>query len=168
MKSKTNYNSLILEALGQKPIAFNPLLAQIGGSVAAGLLLSQLLYWHGKGYRGLLYKTIPQLRAETGLTRSEQNRGIKAWKNLGVLEVDLHGLPRKRYFSINASTLCKLLERATNTRGVVNSTGQCARFDTLDGWIEHAITESTSKKTYRDPSRQEGGRATAPKDYEEL
>lgn len=43
-----NYNTKLLEVLSIKPIAFNPLLAKVTGSVKAGLLLSQLLYWWKK------------------------------------------------------------------------------------------------------------------------
>ena len=72
--SKNETQKLIMNILGTKPIAFNADLAHALGSVNAGLLLSQLLFWDGKGDDPeWTYKTIKMIEGETGLSRREQN-----------------------------------------------------------------------------------------------
>lgn len=114
-----NVNSLILKMISVKPIAFNPELARIAGSATAGLFLSQLLYWWNKGSRkDCIYKTIKDFEYETCLTRSEQNRAIKIWTDLGVLKVKNEGLPRKRHFYIDTEKLIEMLEKRAEERGL--------------------------------------------------
>lgn len=110
-KSKRkNVNSLIISLLGQRAIAFNPVLGRISGSATAGLFLSQLLYWQGKGRKKeYVYKTIKEFKEETCLTRSEQERAIRNWNKLGVLEVRKKGIPPTRHFKINVEKLIELL-----------------------------------------------------------
>jgi len=112
MKKEKSYNKVILEVLGTKPIAFNPVLAKLAKSTTAGLFMSQLLYWWDKGKEeGWIFKTIEEINRETYLNRSEQDRAIKAWKSLGILEVKLIGLPAKRHFKINIETLIARLSK---------------------------------------------------------
>ncbi len=110
LKAFKNVNSFLLHVLSQRPVAFNPELGRLAGSAIAGLFLSQLLYWLGKGHKkGYVYKTINEFQEETCLTRSEQDRAIKIWKELRVLNVKLKGVPPKRYFSVNIGVLVRLL-----------------------------------------------------------
>lgn len=154
-KGINNYNSLLIEALSEKPIAFNPMLAKIAGSALAGLFLSQMLYWRGKGINRIwIYKTIADLRSETAMTRSEQNRAIRIWRGLGILEVQLWGLPRRRHFKINIKNLTDLIKCTTGI-GVHINTSQFAKSSKQVGQHRQNKTESTTKKTYRDFSLQE-------------
>jgi hypothetical protein len=89
---------------------FNSALGKIAKSATAGLFMSQLLYWWGKGSNEKwIYKTIREMQEETCLTRSEQDRAIKIWKKLEILKVERGGMPRKRYFQINIDGLTDLL-----------------------------------------------------------
>ncbi len=111
MKREKSYNKVILEVLGTRPIAFNPILAKLTKSANAGLFMSQLLYWWNKGNKeGWVYKTIKDFQEETCLIRNEQDRAIKRWKELGVLEVERKGDPAVRHFKINIDKLVKLLK----------------------------------------------------------
>lgn len=84
--------------------------------VKAGLLLSQLLFWHGKGAKKpWTYKTIEELRLETGLSRTEQQTAIKALVRLGILELTLKGVPAKRHFKIDIGKLHELLPSLKKT-----------------------------------------------------
>lgn len=133
-----NHNSIIIEMLGEKPVAFNPALARLGKSATAGLFLSQLLFWWNKGVsKDSIYKTVKEMEVETLLTRREQERAIRIWKEYKVLEVQLRGLPRKRHFKINISLLTNLL---TNQYGVD---------DKLDSQFAPSITESTQRKNQK-------------------
>ncbi|MFZ5982482.1 MAG: hypothetical protein ACOYS2_02855 [Patescibacteria group bacterium] len=109
--SEKNTNSLLIAKYNEKPVLFNPGLGRISKSATAGLFLSQLLYWHKKGWnKEWVYKTIKEIKGETCLTRSEQSRAIKIWGELGVLEVKLRSIPRRRFFKINLEKLNELLK----------------------------------------------------------
>ncbi|MHB8860396.1 MAG: hypothetical protein ACYC48_01525 [Minisyncoccota bacterium] len=143
MARKQNKNSELLAILGEKPIAFNASLAQVVGSATSGLFMSQMLYWCGKGRdKEWVYKTIREFEEETCLTRSEQVRAIRSWKKLGVLEVELRGLPRKRHFRIDEARLTDLV-----CKHLAEKRRQYAENDKLVCRKPHAITESTHENT---------------------
>lgn len=75
--------------------------------VNEGIILSQLLYWRGKGHRrdNSFYKTHDELYKETGLTRDKQDRAIKKLKAYGFLETKNKGVPQKRHFYIDVEAL---------------------------------------------------------------
>lgn len=111
-KVTRNYNSIIIDLLGVKPVAFNPMLGRIAGSATAGLFMSQLLFWWCKGTNpNWIYKTIEEMKNETCLTRSEQEVAIKKWKRLAVLKTKRAGIPAKRNFNIDLDKLVTLLKQ---------------------------------------------------------
>mgnify|MGYP000891947471 CR=1 FL=1 len=111
MKKNENYNTQIMKQFNQSPVGFNPLLGELVDSSIAGLFMSQLLYWHGKGCkRGWIYKTVKELKRETCLTGSEQRRAIEKWVALGVLEKKIAGIPATRHFKVDKERLIELLE----------------------------------------------------------
>ncbi len=155
--TRKNLNSQLLEIVGAKPVVFNRALAQLANSAGAGLFLSQLLYWDGKGaWEGWVYKTIKDFHKEIHLNRSEQDRAIKIWKKLGVLEVKRKGIPCKRYFRIHADQLVKLLERIKQPSSLQNSANQFAENDQQVRAFEHTTTESTTKNTNKNSVIQTG------------
>lgn len=89
-----------------RPILYMPGLAILFG-VNEAILISQLLYWRGKGHRrdNSFYKTHDELYLETGLSRDKQDRAIKVFKKLGVLETKNKGVPQKRHFYIDVDKL---------------------------------------------------------------
>jgi hypothetical protein len=119
MAARTHVNvqleSTIRALLFDEPVAYHPLIARAVGSVTAGVLLAQLLYWTPRTDRpdGWFYKTRDELYQETALTRTEQETARKALKQLGVLEEDYRGLPAKRYFRVNIERLTDLLGTAS-------------------------------------------------------
>lgn len=110
-EERTDNQKLILRILGSRSISFNPDLAKLVGDVGGGLFLSQLLYWSSRGRDPeWFYKTIDELEEETLLSRTQQLRAQKKCVALGILDVKLRGLPRKRHFRVNIETLVSLLE----------------------------------------------------------
>jgi hypothetical protein len=108
--ANNKYQKMMLDLLGTKPIAFNADLARALGSAKAGLLLSQLLFWYGKGKNpDWIYKTIEDFEKETALTRSEQDTAIKICKKYGTIRVERKGIPAKRHFQINTQKIIELL-----------------------------------------------------------
>ena len=100
-----------MNILGTRPIAFNADLAHALGSVNAGLLLSQLLFWDGKGDNPeWIFKTIKEVEAETGLSRKEQDTAIKICKKHNLITVKLRGIPAKRYFNLDINNITEMLK----------------------------------------------------------
>lgn len=106
-----------IETLYQRlgpPVAFHLSLSQLAGSVTAGLLLSQSLYWtsHGRDidlHDGWFHKTQTQWQRETALTRAEQDTARRILRALGVLEESYRGMPRRLWFRVNLMRLGQLL-----------------------------------------------------------
>lgn len=108
---KVNFNEKFQKEFTVKlqVVLYIPLLAKLSESATAGLFMSQLLYWWGKGeFEGYVYKTSDEFQNETGLTRSQQDTAIKKWKKLEVLDVKLHGVPPIRYFKLAYQKLVDL------------------------------------------------------------
>lgn len=98
-------------SLLDRPIAFHRCYVTLSGSVNAGLLLSQAVYWSLRTTDpdGWFYKTREEWEAETGLTRTEQETARRLLRQIDVLEEKNAGLPKKLYFRINAAQLEELL-----------------------------------------------------------
>lgn len=108
--AENKYQKIIEKVLSTRPIAFNPDLAKLLGSAKAGLFLSQLLYWWGKGRKpNWIYKTVKELKEETGLSKKEQLTAQKICIKKEVLEVKLMGVPAKRHFKIKMDKIIELL-----------------------------------------------------------
>lgn len=113
---------MIMDALLQRPIAYHRVFAQMAGSVTAGLLLSQLWYWHKAVGGRWFYKTIPDIDAETGMSRWEQETAIKKLVALKLIKVEVKSLPPRRYFKlqqVNMWESLKLICGNTTERYVV-------------------------------------------------
>ena len=110
-ENKKNEDQKVLyDVLGTRPIAFNPDLSRALGSVAAGLFMSQLLFWFDKGkYHDCIYKTVKEFETETTLSKAQQLAAQKLCVRKGLLEVKLRGVPPKRHFYIKMDALVDLL-----------------------------------------------------------
>ena len=76
---------LTLKKIGQA-VAYYPNLTKKLGNVNASILLSQFIYWHDKTEHPLgVYKTQDEIKAETGLSRKEQETGRKVLRELGLI-----------------------------------------------------------------------------------
>jgi hypothetical protein len=111
----------ILELL-ESPIAFHRIFVKIGGSVTAGLLLSQAYYWSknktAKQRGGWFYKSQSDWEEETGLTRREQETARGHLRDKKLLEEKIGALPgrsqngdgRVLWFRINIEALKQALD----------------------------------------------------------
>ncbi|MDN7813729.1 hypothetical protein [Burkholderia gladioli] len=96
------------------PVAFYLSLSQLAGSIPAGLLLSQSLYWtsHGRDIDandGWFHKTHEQWQQETALTRAEQETARKRLRARGLLQEAYRGMPRRLWYRIDLARLGDLL-----------------------------------------------------------
>jgi hypothetical protein len=87
----------------------------------AGLFISQLLFWDGKGHdpTGWIYKTEKEMEQETGLTRSSQRKARKILLGKGVLEEDKRGLPRKLHYRADLRALMDIMNCEVTTAQTV-------------------------------------------------
>lgn len=89
---------LTLKKIGQA-VAYYPNLTKKLGSVNASILLSQFIYWHDKTEHPLgVYKTQDEIKAETGLSRKEQETGRKVLRELGLITETHKRTEHKLYF----------------------------------------------------------------------
>jgi hypothetical protein len=102
----------LLDDLLTKPISYHPALIRIGGSAAAGILLSQLLYWSSKPKRdanGWIYKTEADWMRETGLSATEQHRARRELKARGLIEEKRGGYLNRIHFRPCRARIAALL-----------------------------------------------------------
>lgn len=102
--------------LGDKPIAFHPIFARVTGSVTAALFLSQLLYWWCRRTGDSVYKTREEWEEETTLSADRQRSAIRRLTKLGILRVELLGLPARNHYFVNEETLLRLVQDALESR----------------------------------------------------
>ena len=89
---------LTLRKIGQA-VAYYPNLTKKLGNVNASILLSQFIYWHDKTEHPLgVYKTQDDIKAETGLSRKEQETGRKVLRELGLITETYKRTEHKLYF----------------------------------------------------------------------
>lgn len=102
----------VLNLLGDRPIAYHPILAKKLGGVEAAVFVSQLLYWTGRSKlpNGWIFKSQAEFEEETGLTRRNQETARKKLKELGVLEEELKGIPAVLHFRLNLEKIAGLLD----------------------------------------------------------
>jgi hypothetical protein len=102
--------SLSLESLLDRPIAFHRCFVTLTGSVPAGLMLSQAIYWSRRTRKdGWFYKSQKEWEEETGLTRREQDSARRSLKATGFWEEDLRGVPATMNFRVNVEKLLSSL-----------------------------------------------------------
>lgn len=148
MKRQNTRSALQTEILGMLEdsfIIYHPHLFRLTQSTSATLLLCYLMYWQGKGAKGdWVYKTIPELEHDTGLTRSNQATAIKVLKDLGVLAVERKQIPARRHFKINKQALDYHIKRL-QTEGVIPIRKSAPPYvGTLQTTTETTNTQTTS------------------------
>lgn len=99
----------VLKALHQRPIAVYPVYIDLTGSIAGGLLLSQLLYWLEKVDREI-WKTDAEILAETRLTQTEFKNAKKALADLPFISITKRGIPPKTFYAVNWDELGVAIE----------------------------------------------------------
>jgi hypothetical protein len=107
------FTTRALKQIIARTIAFHPAYALLGGSVEAGLFLSQACYWTTKlppSRDGWFFKTRDEWHEETMMARTQQEKARRVWVKLGVLQEKREGIPAKLHFRIDLERLGTLLE----------------------------------------------------------
>ena len=138
----------ILIALSGDTIAYKKIYTDISGSLTAGVLLSQLLYWRSRLNREF-WITNENLCNQTGLTIDEFKSAKKRLLDKGFISVEHKSLPRKTYYTINVEE-------------IVSALTSCGKSHQPDGgnstdWIVEIppTTSKTTTKTTTDIYKEE-------------
>ena len=112
--------------LTDRPIAYRPALARAAGSVTAGILLAQAIYWSPRGgdADGWFYKTQQEWEVETALTRSEWINARKQLRAKGLLHERLRGVPATLHYRVDLERLIDLLGGAAPDRRILRTRSQ--------------------------------------------
>lgn len=107
----------VYDLMNTPVIAYAAGLSFVLGGIEPAIIISQLLYWQGMGRdQDWVYKTVADLEAETGVSRHRQFSAIQKCKQLGVLEVEYKGVPRKRHYWVHIEKLKSLITSNPNIR----------------------------------------------------
>jgi len=155
----------IAAIIGDRPIAYHPLLARAIKSVAAAIFLGQLLYWQGKGkYGDWTYKSQDEIYEETGLGRSSQETARRKLKAIGILDEKLAGVPATMHYRVDVDNLeDKLSEYVENRQASMressnldcgNAADRCAENQqTIKAETTHSITTKNTQRADPDFSK---------------
>lgn len=135
----------VLEKEGSAAIvAYNPALMPLTGSVKATLLLSYLLQTQNRalGDGVWLRQTEQELRRCTGLTSVEQVTARRRLLTLGLIEVELKGLPGTLHYRVRLGALHAALSAlshiGTSTAGKESACAMDWRDETNVGLVSRA------------------------------
>jgi hypothetical protein len=117
LEERLDLTSDQLRAIFARPVAYHKLLAIAGGSVGAGVFLSQLVYWTDKSNDpdGWIYKTLDDWWVETALGRYELKTIRNALTSRDLIEEKLSGVPARLHYKINWETMKVSLAKAIVT-----------------------------------------------------
>jgi hypothetical protein len=138
----------LLIQLNQRPIAVYPIYIKITGSVNAGLLLSQLMYWYGAMNGKIFYKTDAEIMEETCLSESELRTAKNKLKSMSFIEIKAKGVPAKTYYSINAEKLISEIHNFSSAKSTkLKTRNQRNSNSEFNETITKNTTENTTKNT---------------------
>jgi hypothetical protein len=157
----TSAEQAIKALLTDRPIAYHPILARAVGSVTAGVLLAQLLYWTPRSLDPLqrVWKTQEEIFEETALTRSEQETARRILKSIGVVEEKRAGVPARMYFRVDMDRLTEILGDLPDDQGkrrrkpAPEGGGEDDAVPAnKDAPIPHSSLQDSRKLDWRDPT----------------
>jgi hypothetical protein len=138
----------LLIQLNQRPIAVYPIYIKITGSVNAGLLLSQLMYWYGAVNGRIFYKSDIEIMEETCLSESELRTAKNKLKSMPFIEIKAKGVPAKTHYSINAENLISEIHAFSSAKSTkLKTRNQRNSNSEFNETITENTTENTTKNT---------------------
>lgn len=148
---------IIFRKLNSKPIVVQPLYIDLAGSITAGMMLSQMVYWWYAMDEKPFWKTNEDWQHELRMGRDELLLAKKNLRKLKFIKMDVKGAPPKTYFSIDTEALIKaLVELSEPEFSIVgkpnNQSSEEADSNSREtqqlkvGKPDNSYTESTSEK----------------------
>ena len=121
-------------------------------AVIVGELASEAKYWKRKGQLkdGWFFSTVENIEKATGLNSYYQRDTIKRLQELGFVETEYKGLPRKRYFRLNCMAIIQdiaEIEGEQETAGQSKCFTQCTTSDApSEPLAEHPVHDNNHKE----------------------
>jgi len=145
----------LLRSFSERPIAYHRIYAKISGSITAGLLLSQFMYWSSKKDDGWFYKTQREITAETEMSRTETESARRRLRTLGVVQEQRKGNPARMYYRVDVDRLANLIAGNLQT-GMQESSNQERGNPAISTRIDYTETtaESNNDSTPIDKRRK--------------
>jgi len=141
----------LLINLNLRPIAVYPVYIKLTGSVNAGLLLSQIMYWYSAVNGRTFYKSDAEIMEETMLSVNELRHAKSRLKQMSFIKITLHGVPAKTHYTIDD----KLLFSAINECSLVESTKlDKSKPRNYNSGINETITENTTENTTKNTTEK--------------
>ena len=141
----------LLINLNQRPIAVYPVYIKLTGSVNAGLLLSQIMYWYGAVNGRTFYKSDAEIMEETMLSVNELRHAKARLKQMSFIKITLHGVPAKTHYTIDD----KLLFSQINECSLVESTKlDKSKTRNYNSGINETNTENTTENTTKNTTEK--------------
>lgn len=111
----------LLKALADRPLTLPPIFVRVTGSITAGLLLRQTLYWMGKteDVEGWFYKRLPEFQEEMCMGEKEFRTARGILEDKSFLETERRGTPPVVYFRANVERVISAIQDWQ--KGKVNS-----------------------------------------------
>ncbi len=106
----------LIEAIG-RPIRFLPRFARLSGSLSAGVMLSQALYWSQvtSDPDGWFYKTSAEWQSETCLTTRRQEKAREVLRRFSFWEETRRGVTGTLHYRLDQTELLRaLIEQVRN------------------------------------------------------
>lgn len=142
----------LIDAMNDKPIAFNRHYVALGCGINGALMLSQMVYWskRTKDRNGYFYKTQEEWEDETGLTRREQETARKKLRELGFSSECKRGVPCKVHFKVERDSLYKALiklAQISHSSMAESAKLECTNPPNSDVGKRQSNTENTTETT---------------------
>ena len=99
-------------------------------AILLGELASEYDYWNNKNEieDGYFYSTIENIEEETTLTAYKQRKCLENLKNNGFVDIQIRGIPAKRYIKINEEKVIEIF----NNKLLKNLTTGCKKISQLE------------------------------------
>lgn len=110
----------LFEAYQEHPIAYMPIYSRVTGSVTAGILLSQIVYWDGKMQHRQFYKTDKDFCEELAMGVSELKSAKKRLVKMGLIGIDRKGIPARTHYKLNLGRLSDLITTSVKKNTTVS------------------------------------------------
>ena len=142
---------LAFKELHKENISYKPVHAKIMGSVAGGVILSQILYWWSKMDKETFYKNDKSLREETCASERELREAKRKLKSLPFLTITVSGIPATTHYTLDWEEYLKAISDAAKTmkpssdKGVPSSSYDGVPTGPHD--VVRTITETTQEIT---------------------
>lgn len=133
--------SALMRAMGQRPVAYYPVLAKIMGSASGGLILSQLLYWAlnesaKQGDRPKFWKTDKELRDETLTSEWEFRKAKERLASLPFIQISVEGLPARTFYTIDLEQFARAIVAAIDDEMPSSENSELSCFEDSSATVE--------------------------------